>query len=826
MDTQAGGINMKMNQANQIFFGQTILKNPDADIRLSGNIKICMVLSGNCQIQYRAVNQYAKTNDIFFFSSDEPYAILGMGGMLAVYELEIFPEYFRTFCPELMNLNFEIFHISHNTYDKIYQQICQILAGIVFSGMSSGSAAGLKQMTGVNQLVILLSEQFGTLQKRSENSNDYVRQRMSQALRYIHDHYKERLTLDDVSGYLGLHPQYFSTFFKKHFHMGFLDYVNLYRVNQSLAELIDPSKTILDIALNCGFNSHKTYSNAFKKAYGQLPSQFRVQMRSSDNRKEEGTEEWLTYFQFLRNYLEQPQPVLEIAPQKTLLLDMDLAKASVLEHEDRLRIISVGSGFFLTQKKMTEQLTQLAEECRFEYIHFRDIFSDLLKVYTDMGTDGPLYYWDELDTILETILRLGMFPFIEIGYMPRDLAAHRSELGYSYHPCMSAPKSCEKWSDLVRSFLEHCLNRYGRECVQKWKFDFWSSANIQFEHGYWVNDQKKFFDLYRLTWEAFQSVDPDLELGSPNFSLPSGVDWYEAFIFYCKEHAIRPAFLAIHLYSCMDDPEAGEIFPHPPTTYNYLVLTNTDYTKNILFFLKEMLKKMHMEGLPIIATEWNITYYLLDLIRDTAFMAPYIMHIYRLTIGLTRGTAWFALSDINDQTRPSELPFPGGSGIFDTNGIPKPSYYALYLLHRLDRDVIAMGDSFLITRAEGSYHILIYNLAEYDKDMEKNELDFMSDTHRYQVFTATDTISFHGVFAVEKGSYILKKYQLDREHGSVFDLWKKMGSPDMFSEDVCRYLKHVAVPLMEVETMASTESLVIEGEVPPHGVLLIEISRL
>ncbi len=816
------------SKEHSLYYKQALIEQPDTGIRLQEGLRIYMVLAGQCRLQLKQVNEKLRTDDIFLIPSDAPYAIFSETPSLVLYELTVLPEYFDTFAPALSDMDFKLFHIPCNDHDKIYRQLCHMLAGIVFSSFSSDCIIRLKQLTHINQLVMHIYEQFGTPVKVKESTDDYVHSRMSEALRYIHAHYMDDLSLDQISAHLGLHPQYFSSFFKKHFQMGFLDYVNLYRVNHSLSALQNPSKTILDIALSCGFHSHKTYSNAFKRVYGVLPSQYRAQPQSNaDAPLTEENPTAIQYFQKLRTYWERPEKTIEMVPQKSLLLNMDLVHMPTKITDRRIKSISIGSGFFLLQQRAKEQLTRLATECSFEYVHFRDPFSDLLKVYTDMPGREPLYYWDDLDSVLDTIVSLGKYPMIEIGYMPRDLSAESLQLAFSYHPHMSPPKSKELWSGLITSFLKHCISRYGRRQLLHWKFDFWNTPNVQFANGYWSGTQEDFFALYHLTWETFAAVDPNLQLGSPNFSLPGGMDWYESFFAFCKEKHIRPAFLGLHLYSCLDSAEEGApIFPYPKTTYNYLSLTSTEYIRNILHFLRDLLAKYGMEQLPIIATEWNITFYLIDLIRDTAFLAPYIVHTSIQTLGCAEGLSYFALSDINDQSRSSPLPFPGGSGLFDRHSIPKPAYYALWMLHQLDDKVLSTGDSYVITGGKNSYHILIYNLAEYDKDLHRSHLEFMSETHRYQVFQTTDTISFHGVFAVEEGTWQIKKFRLDRERGSAFDAWQKMGSPTDLTEDICRYLRQMSLPALTMEVSGNTASLTLEDEVPPHGVLLMELTRI
>lgn len=822
-----------MNQAlpsgNEAYYTHSLTDISQSTFRMDQAFHLYMVLEGDCQVQSNAMTRHVKTNDIFFFPGNTPYTLYSTADSAILYQLQIFPSFFREFCPELMALGYDIFHIPCNTYDHVFQHLCHILSGLVFSALSSKDAATLRQFSFVSQLLLFLSEHFGTAAPQTAASNDYIQVRINEAMNYIAENYADKISLESISHELGLHPQYFSAFFKKQFHMNFTDYLNLYRVNQSLFSLQNTNSSILEIAVACGFRSHKTYCSAFKKYFGILPSAYRRQPagQASDYTGPAKNASILSRFHYLRNYWMQPKAEDEMIRQKPLLIEMDLSRAHTIFTDNRLRILSIGSGFFLTQKAVCEQLQKTAAECHFTHIHFRDVFSDLLKIYTDPGTGEPFYYWNILDQIIQTIHKLNMYPFIEIGYMPRDLASSRAELGFGYHPNVSPPKSEKQWRRLIKAFLQHYADIYGMDILRCWRFDFWNSANIHLNNSYWQASQKQFFDFYRLTYNAFMEIDKSLQLGSPNFSLPDGMDWYEAFFDDCITHHIKPAFLSLHMYSCLDNTEnARGVFPYPATTCNYLSLTNTEYPRNLLRFLNDMLHRHHMDDLPLITTEWNITFHLQDLIRDTAFMAPYIIHTHLLTMELTQGLTYTGLSDISDLMLPSQLIFSGGYGLIDSNSVPKPAYNAFVMLHKLDQDILACDPPYIITRSERGYHILIYNLADYDNDLKNSNLDFMSDIYRYQVFAPTDTLAFHGIFTVDRGTYTVRTYAIDREHGSAFDAWQQMGSPETITDEIRHYLQVSAEPQFRCHTYKNTATLTLEGEVPPHGALLLEIEKV
>jgi AraC-like DNA-binding protein len=60
--------------------------------------------------------------------------------------------------------------------------------------------------------------------------------------------------------------------------MTFKEYLSDYRVNMARNDLLNSDKSILEIALECGFTDARGYINAFKKIYGTTPFHYRKDM--------------------------------------------------------------------------------------------------------------------------------------------------------------------------------------------------------------------------------------------------------------------------------------------------------------------------------------------------------------------------------------------------------------------------------------------------------------------------------------------------------------------------------------------------------------------
>lgn len=87
------------------------------------------------------------------------------------------------------------------------------------------------------------------------------------------------LTVSDMATHLGTTPKFISSIVNTGFKMNFNDFINYYRVEavkEQLKKRAQETKTLLGIALECGFNSKATFNRAFKKHTGSSPKEFLI----------------------------------------------------------------------------------------------------------------------------------------------------------------------------------------------------------------------------------------------------------------------------------------------------------------------------------------------------------------------------------------------------------------------------------------------------------------------------------------------------------------------------------------------------------------------
>jgi AraC-like DNA-binding protein len=90
------------------------------------------------------------------------------------------------------------------------------------------------------------------------------------------------LTVADLAKPLGVHARTLSQLINNSHNCNFLEYINRHRIEYAREELANhPTKSILDVAYDSGFNSKSTFNTAFKRFVQLTPTGFRRSLPSN-----------------------------------------------------------------------------------------------------------------------------------------------------------------------------------------------------------------------------------------------------------------------------------------------------------------------------------------------------------------------------------------------------------------------------------------------------------------------------------------------------------------------------------------------------------------
>lgn len=117
-----------------------------------------------------------------------------------------------------------------------------------------------------NLLIHYIVDAYGT-ESAKKGSKKFI---FSEIIQYIYDHYREDLSLTSLSEQFNYAPQSLGHLFSKYVRMDIRNFISSVRVEKVLEMKSLPensNKTILDLALECGFNSASSFYRAYRKNY-------------------------------------------------------------------------------------------------------------------------------------------------------------------------------------------------------------------------------------------------------------------------------------------------------------------------------------------------------------------------------------------------------------------------------------------------------------------------------------------------------------------------------------------------------------------------------
>jgi len=136
------------------------------------------------------------------------------------------------------------------------------------------------QLDNIMRLFAFFAEYFCEVGRRlkayqRQSKNDGI----ELALRYLRQHFREPVTLEETARRVHYAPAYLSALFHQATGITYTEYVQHLRIDEAKRLLASTERGITDIASEVGFNSLTHFNRIFKKWEGCAPSSYRTQQR-------------------------------------------------------------------------------------------------------------------------------------------------------------------------------------------------------------------------------------------------------------------------------------------------------------------------------------------------------------------------------------------------------------------------------------------------------------------------------------------------------------------------------------------------------------------
>jgi AraC-like DNA-binding protein len=99
---------------------------------------------------------------------------------------------------------------------------------------------------------------------------------LSVAIRYISQHYADRITNEDLARTCGLSVRAFERQFQAAYHCSPHDYLRQLRVRMSCSALVFSRKSLADVATEFGFADQSHFTKEFRKFMSETPRAYRI----------------------------------------------------------------------------------------------------------------------------------------------------------------------------------------------------------------------------------------------------------------------------------------------------------------------------------------------------------------------------------------------------------------------------------------------------------------------------------------------------------------------------------------------------------------------
>ena len=434
----------------------------------------------------------------------------------------------------------------------------------------------------------------------------------------------------------------------------------------------------------------------------------------------------------------------------------------------------------------------------------------------------PVYDWTVTDKTFDEYRNAGVRPFVELGFMPKDLAATVAGVTeYQMHypkPTMAGasnnpPKDYAMWGELVRKFTEHLVQRYGRATVSTWYFEVWNEPDIVYWHG----TQEEYLKLYDYAVAGVRAALPDAKVGGPATTGPGSeksVVFLESFLNHCLSGHSAADGKAVPLDFISFHPKG-----HPETVDGHVRMGIAAELKAAQTGMKIVAKYPRFKRLPIVLSEADPEGCAACSMKTNPANAYRNGPLYATYTAV----AMKSLLDLKDESEVNlaamlswSFEFEGkdyfeGFRTLATNGVDKPvlNVFRMAGLMAGDRvqthssgqiplgEILTSGvrqapdvDAFA-TKAAHQAAVMVWNYHDEDLPAPKANVD----------------VTIAGIPAGVK-RVLLEHYRIDDTHSNAYTVWKAMGSPQ--SPTAEQYVRLKAAG--QLELLTSPEWLDVGGE--------------
>lgn len=596
---------------------------------------------------------------------------------------------------------------------------------------------------------------------------------------YLEEIYKENPGLSKTAAFFSITPQYLSSLFQKYFNQTFQNYLKGVQCRQGALYYRYTDLELHEICEKVGLTSLDALKEYINLEGIKKPV---ISGSSSSFMKPLSPESSLLTFRQLKSGqtlpLEKPVRAYEVI-ETTVLKSRELPGFWN-------RLINLGYAQDFSNVKIFDQLKETQREIGFSYGRICRLF-DLVSQYSISGKS--IYDYNQIFQILDIMIENQMLPFLELSNKLFRIHLSAKE-NIAKNLVGSTVSYFDQLLEILPDFLRACINRYGQESVNSWRFEI-SYTIYDFIELSEIFPLPKYIRYFKRLKEIIKTYAPKCQVGGPGFNQWNNPSLLTKIYEMMQAALAAPDFLTAYIYPTTSDGGDASIS------------SDEDLAIKRIKEITEITKSLNPDyGLWI--TEFNSNISSRNLLNDSSFQSEFLAKNLSQSCGLDiEALGYYMLFDVPLRHSDSMDMLFGGWGLFTDSGIPKPSYHTYHMFSMLGKNLLYAHNNFLITADSNScFHFLFFHYEHINpaftgrnvqiEDFEKDGAFFIVKNPDHWEIRVNDAA---------EGTYLVKEYVISDSRSNLLFIWKQINLITVSRPENISVLKQNSSMLPKLKTL-------------------------
>lgn len=758
--------------------------------KVNRGIQFLMVITGELTVETNSRFYSLRENDLLTLNRNQLYQARGSKDN-CVLILNITDSFIERYYPQYHNRRFQCFsrEVEMGRENKL-DQVRKLLAEMMVAYLRKDESYRVEIQGYICQILLILIHNFSKEGSAFEKI-DTDDQRLTKVIDYMERNYDQPITLEEMAQKTYLSTSYLSRYFKKKLGIGFSRFLMNIRMKHALKDLLYTTNSITQISLKNGFPNTKSFTNLFKEVYGVPPHNYR-EIHAANQQVDSVSNYNLNDSEMLMKSVEvlNKLAVIITAGDKTYVstktryeeLSIDLSRNKTEKITLPKNMLFVGELKELLKEDVRSQVQKVKEDLGLNFIGIHRLVSGatiLPTVETDepIATNSPYF---NTDVALNFMQKNNLSLFTRVDY--KDISNNE-----------------EQFFNKLTHFLKHCLQVYGEQYVNTWRFMF-------YEPFFTAVKSRELHRVYLELYGIIKQVLPGIQVGVylpysfTEEKIPKEHEW----LLEAGEHIDFIGY----------DANQNEVINFIEMGENRFSLAK-DYIIDKTNKVKSFLKQHRIEK-PFFLITWNTLSGNTRYTNGTFFRGALVLKSALDLAGEIDVLAFWINTEKHEQDKMNQQNRLEGLELFDYFSGKRPAYYAMLFAKKLQGEIIAKGSDYIMTRSDRGWQLVLMN-CNYINPYFSIEEVFL------QTLNKTIRIKVTGL---PQGEYQVRKYIFDKDNGALSTNWWKLNSKHGMDAEIIDYIIRYNYPSLEIFDETIDENWMFYSEITTNAIHFYEIRKV